>query len=130
MKIHVYIYVIFLPLFLRTTISGPINFTHVQHFGPYESLNPEDMPDAGTATGGGLEYGDSLSGPSPSIQSLSAIQAGSGGPHNRKNNARESFGEAFNSNTDRYSAGDMSALFEKYDYNSGGLGAFLDENGQ
>ena len=29
----------------------------------------------------------SISGPSPSIQSLSAIQPGSGGPHNRKNNS-------------------------------------------
>lgn len=28
----------------RPDISGPINFTHVQHFGPYQSLNPEDMP--------------------------------------------------------------------------------------
>ena len=28
----------------RTAISAPTNFTHVQHFGPYQSLNPEDMP--------------------------------------------------------------------------------------
>ena len=29
---------------IRPAISGPTNFTHVQHFGPYQSLNPEDMP--------------------------------------------------------------------------------------
>lgn len=33
----------------RLAISGPINFTHVQHFGPYQSLNVEDMPAAGSA---------------------------------------------------------------------------------
>lgn len=28
----------------RFAISGPTNFTHVQHFGPYQSLNPDEMP--------------------------------------------------------------------------------------
>ncbi|XP_064397756.1 serine/threonine-protein kinase MRCK alpha-like isoform X2 [Halichondria panicea] len=31
----------------RFAISGPTNFTHVQHFGPYQSLNPDEMPEAG-----------------------------------------------------------------------------------
>jgi serine/threonine-protein kinase MRCK len=111
----------------KAAISGPINFQHVQHFGPYDSLNPQEMPDAGTTTGSEREQG--ISGPSPSIQSLSAIQPGPGGPHSRKNSARESFTDAF-SNTDRNSTGDMSSFFEKYGYQSGGLGVFLDENGQ
>ncbi|CAI8013825.1 Serine/threonine-protein kinase MRCK alpha, partial [Geodia barretti] len=28
----------------KAAISGPTNFTHVEHFGPYQSLNPEEMP--------------------------------------------------------------------------------------
>ena len=41
------------------------------------------LQDAGTVSG---EQGV---GPSPSIQSLSAIQAGPGGPHSRKNSERD-----------------------------------------
>lgn len=33
----------------KLAISGPLNFMHVQHYGPYESLNVETMPDAGGA---------------------------------------------------------------------------------
>ncbi|CAI8013831.1 hypothetical protein GBAR_LOCUS8709 [Geodia barretti] len=107
----------------KAAISGPTNFTHVEHFGPYQSLNPEEMPDAGTLTG------EAEVGPSPSIQSLSAIQAGPGGPHSRKNSERDTFSDALN--IDRLSTGaDISSIFDKYGYKSGGLGSFLDENGQ
>ena len=28
----------------RVEISGPMEFTHVQHFGPHQSINLEKMP--------------------------------------------------------------------------------------
>jgi hypothetical protein len=81
------------------------------------------LQDAGTLTG------EAEVGPSPSIQSLSAIQAGPGGPHSRKNSERDTFSDALN--IDRLSTGaDISSIFDKYGYKSGGLGSFLDENGQ
>lgn len=31
-----------------TDIGAPTQFVHVQHFGPYQPLNPDEMPIAGT----------------------------------------------------------------------------------
>jgi len=86
----------------KPAISGPTNFTHLQHFGPYQMPKVEDMPDAGP----GVAPATNPKGPLPmavsqlahdyhSTYSLSALDQGKPFENEHQNLAKSESMEPF-----------------------------------